>query len=131
MARGTLFAWAGDVRGATALLVFAWLAVAAAGPARAARARGIPLRVHLDCQGQGRTKACPAFLRGFIDAASVMVPAPLARALVVVYYNVTFRGRQDLIHLRLTSRLPGAPSELEVVAEVDSRAGDDAQRRQL
>jgi hypothetical protein len=90
-----------------------------------------PVRVNLQCQGWGRTKSCPAFLRGFIDAAPVLVHAPLADAEVVLYYNVTTRARFDLVHLRLTSRLAGAPRAIEVLQEVDSRASDDDQRAAL
>jgi len=90
-----------------------------------------PVRVHLECQGWGRTKACPAFLRGFIDQSPVLVHAPLADAQVVLYYNVTFRAGFDRVHLRLVSELPGAPRALEVAQEIDSRAADDEQRAEL
>lgn len=90
-----------------------------------------PLRVNLQCQSWGRTKACPAFLRGFIDETPVLAYAPLAEAQVILYYNVTTRASADLVLLRLTSKVQGAPEAFEVVQEIDSRATDDEQRSQL
>src|SRR5262245_10609460 len=100
---------------------------AASGDAPAGRSWQ-PVRIHVECQGWGRTKACPAFLDGFIGETTLLQRAPRAQAQVVLYYNVTFRAADDLVHLRFTSTLPDAPRELEVLQIVDSRAADDAQR---
>ncbi len=111
------------------LVILAGLA-AGAGASHAGK-RWEPVRIHVECQGWGRTKACPAFLDGFIGETPLLQRAPRASAQVVLFYNVTFRAADDLVHLRFTSTLADAPHELEVLQEVDSRASDDAQREQL
>src|SRR4030095_14172559 len=98
-----------------------------AGAGSAAATPFTPIGIHLECQGSGRTRACPAFLRGFIDASRVLVHAPRAGAKVLLYDNVTQRAGFDRVQLRFTSELVGAPSENEVLQEIDTRAGDDAQ----
>jgi hypothetical protein len=90
-----------------------------------------PLRVHVACQGWGRTKSCPAFLRGFIDESPALEWGTRASAQVVVYYNVTQVASDDMVHLRFTSSLEEAPVTLEVTQPVDSRGTDDEQRAQL
>ena len=104
-------------------------------PAPAARADAevtwTPLRLYIECQGGGRTKACPAFVRGFIEESPVLVWAPLAEAQVVVYYNATYSGQDDRVHLRFKGNQDGLPALLEVEQKLDSRASDDEQRAQL
>jgi len=102
-----------------------------AAPAAEAAPGWQPVRIHLECQGWGRTKACPAFLLGFIDETPLLQRAPRGQAEVELFYNVTFRASDDLVNLRFTSHLPGAPRALDVTQEIDSRASDDAQRAQL
>lgn len=90
-----------------------------------------PLRIHIECQSPGRTRACPAFLRGFIDKTPVLMPAPLAGAQVVLYVNATSRARFDRLELRFTSALAGAPRTHAVLQEIDTRTSDDQQRAAL
>ena len=128
---------------ARAVVVFAWAAGLATSVtcARAASATATsaptapssfhPLRIHIVCQRVGRTRACPAFLRGFVDATPVLMAAPESQAQVTLYVNVTARARFDRLALRFTSSLAGAPAAFEVLQEIDSRAPDDQQRAAL
>ena len=108
-----------------ALVVLALL-VGAAGVANAQ-----PLRVTIECEDTGRTKACPAFLLGFVDAHKVFLQSPRASADVVVYMNASEVALADRVHLRFVGNVPGAPRLIEVDVELDSRADDDTQRSQL
>jgi len=90
-----------------------------------------PLRVNVQCENDGRTKACPAFLLGFIDAHKVFIQSPRANAEVVIYANATEVALLDRMHLRFVSSVPGAPHSLEIDVDLDSRADDDTQRSQL
>lgn len=90
-----------------------------------------PLRVHVVCQGWGRTKSCPAFLRGFIDESDALEWGTRASAQVIVYFNVTTVASDDIVHLRFTSSLEEAPVTLEVTQPINSRGTDDEQRAQL
>jgi hypothetical protein len=112
-----------------ALLVAA--STAAAAPDSSAPRSWQPLLVHIECQGQGRTRACPAFLRGFIDETPLLAPAPRARAQVSLYYNVTFRADDDHVHLRFTAADDRLPREYEVTQVIDIRTSDDQQRARL
>jgi hypothetical protein len=115
---------------AIALIVAATLApspIAFAGEAPAAA----PLRVYLDCQRPGRTKACPTFLRGFLDESPLLAYAPRAAADVVLYVNATSLASDDRLHLRFVGSLPGAPPAIEITTVIDSRSADDAQRARL
>jgi hypothetical protein len=116
----------GVVAAALGVLAIAWLA---GRPAHATTFE--PLRVAIDCQGWGRTKACPAFLLGFLDETPLLVAAPRSEADVVLIVHVTFRASEDLILLRFTSTRAGLPPVYEVVQAVDTRATDDEQRAQL
>lgn len=90
-----------------------------------------PLRVAIECEEYGRTKACPAFLLGFLDTHKVLLQSPRAAAEVIVYVNANEIALVDRLHLRFVSTVPGAPHELEIDVDLDTRADDDAQRAQL
>jgi hypothetical protein len=97
----------------------------------AARADAQPLRVNVQCENTGRTKACPAFLLGFIDAHKTLLQSPRADADVTVYANATQVALLDRMHLRFVGSVPGAPHLIEIDVDLDSRADDDTQRSQL
>ena len=90
-----------------------------------------PLRVAIECQDYGRTKACPAFLLGFVEASPLMLSSPRGGAQVVLYVNTVEIANADRLHLRFVGDVRGAPASIEVDVEVDSRGTDDAQRAQL
>lgn len=93
-----------------------------------ARGRAGVGRVHVECELPGRTKACPAFIVGIIDANKVLLSSPRANAEVVVYVAATPVALKDQLHLRLVGLIPGAPAEVEVDVLVDTRMTDDDQR---
>lgn len=102
------------------------------GLARAAQAGpAAPLRVHVECEDMGRTKACPAFLLGIIDANKVLIDAPRAAADVVVYSVANEIAQVDRLHLRFVGTVTGAPSVIELDVDLDTRGTDDEQRAQL
>lgn len=107
------------------------LVVAAVLACGVARAHAEPVRVLIQCENTGRTKACPAFLLGFVDAYKTMHQAPRATAEVIVYANATQVALQDRIHLRFVGTIAGAPPVVEIDVDLDSRADDDTQRAQL
>jgi len=117
------------------VILLAFLGVARADPgapaAPGAVRAGRPIRVAIECEGQSRTKACPAFLLGFVDANKVLLSSPRASAEVVVYASTTIVALVDKTHLRFVGTIAGAPAELELDLDLDSRAADDAQRGQL
>lgn len=90
-----------------------------------------PIRVAFECEQEGRTKACPAFLLGIVDANKVLLSSPRAGADVIVYAAATEIALNDRVHLRFVSTMVGAPAELEVDVDLDTRASDDAQRATL
>jgi hypothetical protein len=90
-----------------------------------------PIRVALDCEESGRTKACPAFLLGIVDANKVLLPSPRGGADVIVYAAATEVALIDRLHLRFVGNVPGAPSVIELDVELDTRATDDEQRAVL
>lgn len=101
------------------------------GVARAHADAGSPVRVAIECEVAGRTKACPAFLLGFIDANPVLLATPRRAADVIVYATATQVAQTDRMHLRFVGRMPGAPEVVELDVELDTRATDDEQRAQL
>ena len=101
------------------------------GISRAHADAGSPVRVAIECEIVGRTKACPAFLLGFIDAHKVLLASPRAGADVVVYATATQVALIDRMHLRFVGRMPGAPEVVELDVELDTRGTDDEQRAQL
>ena len=111
------------IRAAVLVLV---LALALAGSATAG-----PVRVHLECESEARTKACPAFLLGLIDANKTLLQSPRADADVVLYAAATAVALVDRLHLRFVSTVVGAPPVIELDVEIDTRGTDDEQRAQL
>jgi len=102
------------------------------GLARAVHAGpATPVRVAIECEDPGRTKVCPAFLLGFIDAHGVLLSSPRASADVILYVTANEIALVDRLHLRFVGTIPGAPHELEIDVDIDTRADDDAQRAQL
>jgi hypothetical protein len=99
--------------------------------ARAHADTGSPIRVAVECEVPGRTKACPAFLLGFIDENKVLLASPRAGADVLVYANATQFALVDRMHLRFVGRMEGAPPVVELDVELDTRGSDDEQRAQL
>jgi hypothetical protein len=90
-----------------------------------------PIRVSIQCESFGRTKACSAFLTGFLEANPLLLAAPRAEADVLVYVSVHEVALADRVHLRFVSTMPSTPPVVEVDVEIDTRADDDAQRVQL
>jgi hypothetical protein len=114
---------------ARVLAVLALVFVLLSGAASSAQAQ--PLRVNVECEETGRTKACPAFLLGFIDAHKVFLQSPRAAADVILYVHATEIALVDRVHLRFVSNMPNTPHLIEIDVELDSRADDDTQRGQL
>jgi hypothetical protein len=104
--------------------------VAAPRPARADEAPG-PLRIAIDCQAAGRTKACPSFLLGFVEATPLLLSSPRANAQVVLYVTAIPIASDDRLHLRFVGDVEGAPGSVEVDVDLDTRRDDDGQRAQL
>lgn len=90
-----------------------------------------PIRVSIECESYGRTKACSAFLTGFLEANKLLIAAPRAEADVLVYVSVHEVALADRVHLRFVSNLPGTPPVVELGVDLDTRADDDGQRAQL
>ncbi|MCA9679890.1 MAG: hypothetical protein H6708_27555 [Kofleriaceae bacterium] len=90
-----------------------------------------PLRIAIECQGWGRTKACPAFLLGFVEHDPLFLSSPRSDADVVLYYNVTPIANADHVQLRFVGDLRGAPPVVEIEVDLDTRGDDDTQRGQL
>ncbi len=105
-------------------IAFGLVRIATATPAS-------PVRVHIECEEHGRTKACPAFLLGLLDANKSLIQSPRADAEVVIYAAATEIALVDRLHLRFVSKLTGAPPVIEIDVELDSRGTDDEQRAQL
>ena len=99
-----------------------------AGALGIARAQTAPVRVDVECEQVGRTKAWPAFLLGFVDANKVLRAAPRAGADVIVYATANAVALDDQIHLRFVGHVPGAPEVIELDVMVDTRSTDDQQR---
>ncbi|NVB84424.1 MAG: hypothetical protein HOV81_38980 [Kofleriaceae bacterium] len=90
-----------------------------------------PIRVAIQCEEEGRTKTCPAFLLGFVDANKVLLNSPRSDADVTVYATATEVALIDRVHLRFVGHMPGAPSVIELDVDVDTRKTDDEQRAVL
>jgi hypothetical protein len=107
------------------------LAAVAVASIVAATAAADPVRVTVDCEQHGRTKACPAFLLGFIDANKAMLQSPRSAADVVIYASANEVALVDRMHLRFVGKIPGAPPVIELDVDLDTRGTDDEQRAQL
>jgi hypothetical protein len=90
-----------------------------------------PIRVAIECEETGRTKACPAFLLGFVDANRVLLGSPRAGADVILYVQANEVALVDRLHLRFVGHLHGAPSVIELDVDLDTRSTDDDQRTAL
>jgi hypothetical protein len=90
-----------------------------------------PLRIAIECQTSGRTKACPAYLLGFVEQDPLFLSSPRGEAQVTVYYSAIEVASVDRVHLRFVGDLPGAPPVLEIDLDLDTRTDDDSQRAQL
>lgn len=99
--------------------------------AAASASAAAPLRVAIECERVGRTKACPAFLLGFIDANKALLASPRSAAEIVIYVSATEVAQRDHLHLRIVSTIPDTPPVIELTAELDTRADDDRQRAAL
>lgn len=118
--------WAAALVGAAVGLTL----VMASTPATAQQVQG-PLRVAIECQSYSRTKACPQFLVGFVEANTVLLSSPRATAQVVLYVNAVAIANDDRLHLRYVGTVDGAPPTIELDVDLDTRATDDEQRAQL
>jgi hypothetical protein len=96
-----------------------------------ARADSDPVRVNVQCEQYGRTKACPSFMLGFVDEYKVLLQSPRANADVIVYVNAIQVALVDRLLLRFVGTVKGAPSQIQVEVDLDSRGSDDDQRAQL
>ncbi len=97
--------------------------------ANVARADSLaPIRVDVECEQVGRTKACPAFLLGLVDANKVLLASPRANADVIIYATANAVALDDQLHLRFVGHVPGAPPVVELDLMVDTRMTDDQQR---
>jgi len=94
-------------------------------------AQPAPIRVAVECEGEPRTKACPAFLLGFLDEHDVLKPSPRAGADVILFATATQVALIDRLQLRFVGRMAGAPAQIEISVDIDSRGTDDEQRAQL
>lgn len=93
-----------------------------------ARADSTPIHVDVECEQIGRTKACPAFLLGLVDANKVLLSSPRDGADVVIYATANPIALIDQLHLRFVGHMSGAPAVIELDVEVDTRITDDEQR---
>lgn len=107
-----------------ALVLVLAVRVTAAAPAA-------PIRVTIECETYGRTKLCPAFLLGFVDANKILLSSPRAVADVVIYASAHEVALVDRVHLRFVGKVLGAPPVVELDVDVDTRGADDAQRAQI
>jgi hypothetical protein len=112
-------------------LVIVGLLLGLATAAHAGHPAPGPLRVTIECESGGRTKACPAFLLGFVEANQLYLSSPRAVADVIVYVTSNEVALVDRVHLRFVGKVAGAPPVVEVDVELDTRADDDTQRAQL
>lgn len=94
----------------------------------AAPATSAPIRVAITCEAPGRTKVCPAFLLGIIDANGVLLASPRAGADVLVFVTANEVGLIDRIHMRFVGQRAASESVVELDADVNTRDSDDAQR---
>lgn len=109
------------------------LLVVALGSAHAAPAWS-PLLLALDCQTQDRVDIC-TYVRGSLDALTMLRVVPLSDAQVVLHLNATSETNTDFVQLRAVSDLGpaavGTPPSFEQSVEVDYRLPVDEQRALL
>jgi hypothetical protein len=90
-----------------------------------------PVRVAIECEHVGRTKACPAFLVGLVDAHEVLLSSPRAGADLIIYATANEVALTDRLHLRFVGRMRSAPPPIEMDVELDTRAADEVQMAAL
>lgn len=90
-----------------------------------------PIRVAIQCERVGRTKTCPAFLAGLVDANKVLLSSPRAGADVVIYATANEVALVDRVHLRFVGQMSGSPAPIEIDVELETRTTDDQQRATL
>lgn len=116
----------------TSTVVESGLDATAATPATATPAVDArPVKVSVVCEQPGRTKVCPSFVNGLIDANEVLLLSPRAGADVVLYVTATQVALVDRVHLRFVGNMIEAATVTEVDVDVSSRGTDDEQRAQL
>ena len=96
-----------------------------------------PLRVALDCQSQQRVDLC-TYVRGSLDALTVVSVVPLSQAQIVLHLNATSEANTDFVQLRAVAEVAegatsilGVPGWFEQQVEVDYRLPVDEQRSHL
>ena len=89
------------------------------------------LGITLQCEGWGRTKACPEFLFGFIDENPYVRQAPRSDAAIMMYVTTASVGNDDQLHFRLVGKVAGAPAAIELDTKLNTRGTDDDVRKQL
>ena len=90
-----------------------------------------PLGIFLDCQSWGRTRACPTFLRSYIDELDAVAYTSRADADIVVYVNQVAVALDDQIHLRAVSSLDEGLESFEITHELNTRLSVEEQRKDL
>ena len=95
---------AADLAGPAALVLLALVRVASAGPVT-------PVRVHIECEQEGRTKACPAFLLGFAAGAE----SDLIAFLAARYFGMAHQIVLALLPCRRLHGFDGACAERQFV----------------
>jgi len=115
----------------TVLVVVLTLLAASTARAQDGAEPAGPIRIAVECESWGRTKACPAFLLGFVDANKVLMSSPRSDADVILYVGAQQVALVDKIHLRFVGHVRGAPPVIELDVDLDSRGTDDEQRAQL
>lgn len=118
------------------LVVWSFLVVIGQGNAGSAAASTPapvegPVQVAIQCENTGRTKACPTFLLGFVEANQVFLSSPRANADVVLYVSSQEVVLVDRVHLRFVGTVAGAPPVIEIDVDLDTRADDDTLIAQL
>src|SRR5881394_534319 len=99
--------------------------VCGTGSSAASSSEAGPVRIAIQCETTGRTKACPTFLLGFVEGNQVFLSSPRASADVVLYVSSQEVALVDRVHLRFVGAITGAPPLVEIDVDLDSRTDDD------
>jgi hypothetical protein len=108
-----------------------WCALVAMCLSARAEAAAPPLRLFIDCQSGGRTRACPSFLRSYVDELGTLAYTSLADAELVLYVNQTEVALEDQLHLRAVSQGEQGLSAYEITYRLDTRLPVEEQREAL
>ncbi|MBP9086423.1 MAG: hypothetical protein KBG15_09925 [Kofleriaceae bacterium] len=125
---GSVGLWKLVVRGLTVTVI---CAAASARSGHAAAEKTTALGVSLQCEAWGRTKACPEFLLGFVDANPYLRQAPRSDASILMFVTTTSIGNDDHLHFRVIGTVASAANTVEFDTKLDTRATDDEVRSQL